>query len=119
MSKQYNGKKYVTKFGQCPRKCRIWVEDTSQTNRISKNRKFTKEDLILKPQGFSYSDFSDGMCHNLGDPSFAVYIGNYRIANIVQDTNKRWHVSHLSYTYKSQNDAIRGFLKRLNGQCMF
>lgn len=84
------------------------------------NIKLIKNNLIIKNGTWlSYSDFYSGMNRNLGDPFIDVYIGNYKIASIVQDINKRWYVSNLSYTYKSQNDAVNGLLKRLNGQCKF
>jgi hypothetical protein len=84
------------------------------------NRTYKLEDLIVQENCcFSYSDFISHIERELGDPSFAIYIGNYKIASVVRDKYQRWHVSNLSFTYKSKIAALNGLLKRLNGQCRF
>lgn len=77
-----------------------------------------KKNLVIrKSVGYSFDDFpylSKNKGSNFDYKSYDVLIGCFKIATILECSNKKWIVSDIYSTYSSYDGAIKGLLKRLN-----
>lgn len=77
-----------------------------------------KKDLFLE-KGMSYSHddypylYRNGSS-KFGGVSYAIFIGSFQIAGIVECNNGRFVLSHTYSDFKSFEGAMRGLLERLN-----